>query len=324
MRGAFFKALVELAVTDPRIMLVVGDLGFGVAEEFARLYPDRFINVGVAEQNMTGLATGLALGGRTVFTYSIGNFPTIRCLEQIRNDVCYHGANVKVVTVGGGLSYGSLGSTHHTTEDLAIMRAMPNLVVIAPGDPVESRLATRAIAAFEGPCYLRLSRAGEVTVQPEDAPFAVGRALLVRAGADLTLISTGGMLATTVAVARRLGLEGFNARVLSMHTLKPLDTDAILAAARETSAIATIEEHSLIGGLGGAVAEVLAESSDRLVPFRRIALPSAFCETSGSQQYLKARAGLSEEGVLEAVRRLLGRVPVADAGLRVSTIRRNG
>src|SRR5207302_7770276 len=143
-----------------RVCLVVGDLGYSVIEKFAETYPDQFVNVGVAEQNMTGIAAGLALSGKIVFTYSIANFATLRCLEQIRNDVCYHNANVKVVAVGGGLAYGALGSTHHATEDLAIMRALPRMVVVAPGDPVETELLTRAVAAEAGPCYMRLGRAG--------------------------------------------------------------------------------------------------------------------------------------------------------------------
>src|SRR5712691_3932084 len=155
MRNAFFRALYALAERDERIHLVVGDLGFGVVEPFAERFPERFLNVGVAEQNMTGVEAGLALCGAVVFTYSIGNFPTLRCLEQIRNDICYHEANVKVVSVGGGFSYGSLGMSHHATEDLAIMRALPGMVVVAPGDPIEAACATRAVAAYDGPCYLR-------------------------------------------------------------------------------------------------------------------------------------------------------------------------
>src|SRR5947199_4391670 len=156
MRGAFFRALLELAEQDERVCLVVGDLGFGVVEEFARRFPKRFLNAGVAEQNMTGIAAGLALSGKIVFTYSIANFPILRCVEQIRNDVCYHRANVKVVAVGGGFAYGSLGATHHATEDLAIMRALPEMSVVAPGDPEEAAVATEAVAAQDGPCYLRL------------------------------------------------------------------------------------------------------------------------------------------------------------------------
>src|SRR6266849_11018187 len=150
MRTAFIRALTESAERDERVHLIVGDLGFGVVEPFAERFPNRFLNVGVAEQNMTGIAAGLALSGKIVFTYSIANFPTLRCLEQVRNDVCYHNANVKVVSVGGGFTYGAMGATHHAVEDLAVMRAMPGLTVVAPGDPVEARAATRAVIAYTG------------------------------------------------------------------------------------------------------------------------------------------------------------------------------
>ncbi|HBH00755.1 MAG: transketolase [Elusimicrobia bacterium GWA2_69_24] len=305
MRGAFFQALLEAAEADPRVHLIVGDLGFGVVEPFASRFPDRFLNVGVAEQNMTGVAAGMALSDKIVFTYSIANFPTLRCLEQIRNDVCYHRANVKVVAVGGGFAYGSLGASHHATEDLAIMRALPGMTVVVPGDPVETRLLTHAVAEHAGPCYLRLGRAGEPAVHTGLAEARIGRAIIVRPGRDLALISTGGMLETVVRVAEKLGAAGAQARVLSMHTLKPLDVDAVLAAAVETRAVLTVEEHSVIGGLGSAVAEVLAERPDVKVPFRRLGLSSAFASQAGSQAFLRDGAGLSETGILASVHRLL-------------------
>ncbi|MGC1105559.1 MAG: transketolase C-terminal domain-containing protein, partial [Candidatus Acidiferrales bacterium] len=259
MRSAFIRTLVDLAEQDDRIVLVVGDLGFGVVEPFAKRFPDRFINAGVAEQNMTGIAAGMSLSGKVVFTYSIGNFPTLRCFEQIRNDVCYHGANVKIVSVGAGLAYGALGVSHHAAEDVAIMRALPGMTVVAPADPVETQRATRAVAALAGPAYLRLGRAGEPAVHEGTVVFQLGKAIQVTEGDDITLIAAGAMLHTTVQAARMLASNGIHARVLSMHTIKPLDEDAILAAARETAAIITIEEHGIIGGLGSAVAEVLAE-----------------------------------------------------------------
>lgn len=305
MRTAFFRTLFELAEQDERINLVVGDLGFGVVEPFAGRFPDRFLNAAVAEQNMTGIAAGMALSGKIVFTYSIANFPTLRCLEEIRNDVCYHNADVKVVAVGGGFAYGSLGMTHHATEDLAIMRALPGMVVVAPGDPIEVAHATRVIAAHGGPCYLRLGRAGEPIVHRADVEFRLGKAITVRNGGDITLISTGGLLEIVLHVAERLATEGVRARVLSMHTVKPLDAEAVLAAARETRGIVTLEEHSLIGGLGSAVAEVLAESGELRVPFKRLGLPSAFSSKVGDQEYLRATHGLSEDGILNSLKPIL-------------------
>lgn len=301
MRGAFFDALLDLAQQDERVMLLTGDLGFGVIEEFAQRFPDRFLNMGVAEQNMTGVATGLALTGKVVFTYSIGNFPTLRCLEQIRNGPCYHRANVKVVSVGGGLVYGSLGMSHHATEDLAVMRALPNMTVVAPGDPVETRAAVAALVQLDGPAYLRLGRAGESVVHHRSIAFKLGRALELRTGLDVALISTGGMLEAALRIADALAEDGLGCRVISMHTLRPLDVEAIRCAAVETRLVVTLEEHSVVGGLGGAVAEVLAEMVAPRAPLKRIGLPSAFAPHAGSREHLLDSFGLSNDAILAAV-----------------------
>jgi transketolase len=305
MRTAFFRALMQAAEHDERIHLVVGDLGFGVVEPFAERFPKRYLNVGVAEQNMTGIAAGMALSGKIVFTYSIANFPTLRCLEQVRNDVCYHKANVKIVAVGGGFAYGALGMTHHAVEDFAILRALPDMTVVAPGDPTETSAATHAIAARQGPCYLRLGRAGEPVVHPAPINFEIGKAIRLRDGNDVTIISTGGMLATAIEVANALMVRGLETRVLSMHTLKPLDIESVLAAMRETRALVTLEEHSIIGGLGGAVAEVLSESGEIAIPFKRLGIGTSFTTEVGSQEFLREKHGISVEGVLRSVERLV-------------------
>jgi transketolase len=305
LRTAFIEALFDLAAEDERVHLVVGDLGFSVIEKFAAAYPKRFVNAGVAEQNMTGLAAGIALSGGVVFTYSIANFATLRCLEQIRNDVCYHRANVKVVSVGGGLAYGNLGVTHHASEDLAIMRALPGMVVVAPGDPVEAGLATRALVAHEGPAFLRLGKAGEAVVHSSRPDFRLGRAILVRPGNDLAILSTGGMLATAVKVSDRLAARGVSARVLSVHTVSPLDLAAVRDAAETTRLVVTLEEHSLVGGLGGAVAEVLAELPRGHAPLQRLGLPHQFTSIVGDQAYLRALHGLDEEAVFKKLEMIL-------------------
>ena len=302
MRNAFIATLLELAAHDPRIVLITGDLGFNVLEPFAERFPKQFLNAGVAEQNMTGVAAGMALSGRVVFTYSIANFPTLRCLEQIRNDVCIHGANVKIVAVGGGLAYGPLGATHHGTEDLAILRVLPNMTVVAPGDPVETDLATRALVAHAGPAYLRLGKAGEPVVHATPPAFQLGRAIVVREGRDVTLVSTGGMLATTVAAADALTERGVAARVLSMPTVAPLDVDALAAAAEETGRVVTVEEHG-VGGLGSAVAEALL-SGGCPVAFRALRLAREVIKTVGSQEYLRAAQGLTVGDVVRAVEAL--------------------
>ncbi|MFO1497640.1 MAG: transketolase C-terminal domain-containing protein [Verrucomicrobiota bacterium] len=307
MRNTFLNTLFELAQADERIIFVTGDLGYRVVEKFMEQRPRQFLNAGVAEQNMTGLAAGMALEGKVVFTYSIANFPTLRCLEQIRNDICYHDANVKIVSVGGGLAYGSMSVTHHAVEDLGVMRCLPNLMVVAPGDPVETQAATRAVAAHAGPVYLRLGKAGEPTVHQQPIQFQLGRAITFRPGTDLTLITTGGMLHTGAKVAERLASEGIQTRVLSMHTLKPLDTDAITAAALETGVIATLEEHSILGGLGTAVAEFLAERSDLRIIFKRLGMPPAFSPHIGSQEYLLKQHALDPESVARALMDLVAK-----------------
>lgn len=307
MRTAFIKTLIDLARADQRIFLLVGDLGYSVVEPFAREFPNRFINAGVAEQNMTGVATGLALEGKTVFTYSIANFPTLRCLEQIRNDVCYHNVNVNIVSIGSGLAYGALGSTHHGTEDIAIMRSLPNMTVVAPGDPVEASLATQAVAGSSGPCYLRLGKAGEPIVHQKTPEFAIGKAIELHSGRDITLIATGGVLHIAMQAVERLEKDGIGAQLLSMHTVKPIDGQAVLTAALETGAIVTIEEHGIIGGLGSAVSEVLAESGTSPVSFKRIGLDGSFCTEVGSQQYLRELYSLSVEGIAGVARSLLGK-----------------
>jgi transketolase len=220
---------------------------------------------------------------------------------------------VTVVSVGGGFAYGSLGATHHATEDLGVMRILPNMVVVAPGDPAETRGATRALVEREGPAYLRLGKAGEPVVHERPVRFELGRAIRLRDGGDVTLVSTGGVLALAVAAADALADDDVQARVLSMHTLKPLDEAAVLEAARETQALVTLEEHSVVGGLGSAVAELLAESDGVRTRFRRIGVPSRFSPRVGSQEYLLAENGLSVDAIRATVGELLGRRDLAVA-----------
>jgi transketolase len=301
MRTAFIQTLTSLAEKDPRIMLLVGDLGFGVVTDFAKKFPKQFLNVGVAEQNMAGVAAGLAMSGKIVFTYSIANFPIIRCLEQIRNDICYHHANVISVAVGSGFCYGALGMTHHGTEDIAIMRSLPYMNVIAPGDPKEAQYATEYFAQGNGPGFLRLGRAGEPDVHKGNINWQFGKAIKVRKGTDMTIIATGSMLKKAVETADLLEQQGKSVAVLSMHTIKPLDEDAIREAANATPFIATLEEHGILGGLGGAVAEVLLEKSDTKIHFKRFGLPSEFTKFVGSQEYLLRQYRLIPELIMEDV-----------------------
>lgn len=301
MRDAFVAALTDAAREDPRIFLLTGDLGYSVLEKFAAEFPDRFINAGVAENNMIGMAAGLAHEGKVAFVYSIAQFISMRCVEHVRLDVCLDGVNVKLVGVGGGLAYGSQGPTHHATEDLAVMRSLPGLTVLAPADPVEAAWAARAAIATDGPVYIRLGKSAEPKLYQSPPALQVGRAVTLREGSDIALIATGGVVHTALLSAEALARRGVEARVLSMHTLKPIDAQAILRAAEEVGAIVTIEEHNIVGGLGSAVAEVLAESALRRVPFRRLGIPDRFVHEVGSQEYLRNLYGLSPEGIAATV-----------------------
>jgi len=304
MRKEFFNTLLQLARSDPRIFLVVGDVGYSFVEPFVEEFPARYLNVGVAEQNMIGVSAGLSLCGKVVFCYSIGNFPTLRCLEQIRNDVCYHNANVKIVSTGGGLGYAALGMTHQVTEDIAVMRALPNMTVIAPGDSVESALATTAITQRPGPCYLRLTRENYPIIHKDNQAFEIGKAITVRAGSDIALISTGGMLNAAVQVAELLEKDGISARVLSMHTIKPLDSEAVTKAATETQAVVSMEEHGSIGGLGSAVSEVLSQIDEPKSHFLNISIADPFTKVIGSQEYLRNLHGLTVEAIYRRIKEL--------------------
>jgi len=305
MRSIFNKTLLEIARENHRIFMILADIGYGEVEPFAKEFPNRFFNVGVAEQNMTSVACGVAMEGYIAITYSIANFPTLRCLEQIRNDVCYHNANVKIVIIGGGLAYGSLGMSHHSTEDLAIMRALPNMVVIAPSDFAEAKSATKAMIDYDGPVYYRCGYKNEPRIHQGEIDFKIGRAIQVQDGRDATLIYTGTIGYNVLQAAELLKKCGIYCRVLSMHTVKPIDVEAILKAAEETSAIVTIEEHNIIGGLGGAVAEVLAEEYPSAVKFKRLALPDVNVSKVGSQKWLLRQYGLDPEGISRSVKKLM-------------------
>lgn len=309
MRDTFVAELEAIAAEDPRIMLITGDLGFGVLTGYAQRRPHQYLNVGVAEQNLTGIAMGMALEGRVVFTYSIANFPTLRCLEQVRNDAAYHDADVKIVAIGGGFSYGQLGMSHHATEDLAILRAIPGITVIAPGDLDEVRAATRALVATRGTAYLRLDKT-TATASPTAPAFTLGRARTLRDGDALTVIACGGILGEVLAVADGLAAdEGVHVRVLSMHTVDPIDADAIVAAAQGTGGIVTVEEHVGNGGLGAAVAECCLDAGVMPRRFRRMHIGRAFVAVVGSQAYLRTHCGLDAASIRRSIAAVLRELP---------------
>lgn len=305
MRSALAASLVAHARKDERIWLLTGDLGYSVLEEFADSFPDRFVNAGIAEQNMMGMAAGLALSGRVPFVYSIANFPVARCLEQIRNDVCLHALSVKVVSVGAGVAYGTAGYTHHGLEDLAIMRAMPGMAVLCPADPYEAAWSVGAAVDRPGPVYIRLGRNGTRPLHSNRDSLEFGRAALIRDGSDCALVSTGTAMGVALDAAELLSCEGVSARVLGVLTVKPLDVALIRAAAIETGLVATIEEHGPTGGLFSAVVEALATQPG--VRCLGHSLREAPQPMAGSSEFLHKSAGLDAHSVARNLLEGLGR-----------------
>lgn len=305
MRDSFVKTLMDIAEKDKNVVLITGDLGFGVLKPFWEKFPDQFINAGIAEQDMTGFAAGMALCGKTVFTYSIGNFPTLRCIEQIRNDCAYHNANVKIVCVGGGFTYGPLGMSHHATEDIAVMRAMPDVTVFAPGDAAEAAACTKAMYETPGTCYLRLGRGGEPKIHENAVDFTVGKAIEIRHGKRVALFSTGAVYEEVADAAKMLENAGITPAVYTFPSVKPIDKALIKKCAAEFELIATVEEHNIVGGFGSAVAEVMAT-----VPCKArlalIGLEDKYSSTVGSQKYLREIYGMSAEKIFERISEEIG------------------
>lgn len=302
MRDTFVKTLLEIAKKDKNVYIVTGDLGFGVLKPFWEELPDQIINAGIAEQNMTSIAAGLALQGKIVYTYSIGNFPTLRCIEQIRNDCAYHDANVKVVCVGGGFVYGSLGMSHHATEDIAMMRALPNVTVVAPGDLVEAACATKAIYETPGTCYLRLGRGGEKQIHDSIDNFEIGKAIKIQDGEKIAIFSTGAIFDEVDEACKVLSKEGIVPAVYTFPTVKPIDKEVILECASQYNTIITVEEHNLSGGFGSAVAEVLAEQDSKKAKLVRIALDDRYSCIVGSQKYLRQQYSIDSKAIIEKVK----------------------
>ncbi len=304
-REAFQRTLIELAHEDERIVAVVNDsVGSSKLGGFEAAFPDRLINVGIAEQNMVGVGAGLANGGRIPFVSGAAPFLTGRALEQIKADVAYSNANVKLCGQSPGMAYGELGPTHHSIEDLAWLRAIANLPVIVPADPVATEQVIRWAARTEGPAFIRVSRMPVRVIHDAAYTFTLGQATMLRDGGDLTIIACGTVVERALDAADVLAARGIGARVLDMPTVRPLDTAAVIAAAAETGSILTVEEHTVHGGLGGAVAEVVA--SERPVPMRLLGVPGVFAPT-GSVEALFTRFGLTAGGIADAATSLAGR-----------------
>lgn len=299
MRQAFVDTLMELAEERDDIVLLCGDLGYSVLERFRDRFPRRFFNLGVAEQNMMGAAAGIAASGKIVLTYSIANFAITRCLEQFRNDVCYHGLGVIAVSVGAGTAYGTQGYTHHGIEDVAFTRSLPNVAVISPGDPLETRWALRTLVARGGPASLRLGRGGEPIVHKGVAiNTKLEECLQVRAlGADVTFLSSGAVLPEAMGACEQLAAQGIDAGLLSMPVVEPLDRGAIERAARHSRLLISVEEHVTEGGFGGAVAEIIAGMAAPRAQLMRTGIARNRSKLAASQSDIRRQDGFDAESL---------------------------
>lgn len=295
MRTAFINQLIDDAAANDKLFLLVGDLGYSVVEPFAERFPDRYLNVGIAEQNMAGIAAGLAMAGYCVYIYSIGNFPTLRCMEQIRYDICYHNLNVKIVAVGGGYAYGSLGASHHATEEIGMLRTIPNMVVCAPGDPNEAKAVTTFCSNHTGPCYIRLGKAGEPIVHQQSLSLRSGDILTISRGSSgVALFSTGAMLKYSLDFITQHAVD---VSLYSFPFVSPIREELLIAILEEHKQIITIEEHQANGGFGSAILEQINNLQAKglfreFIQVKRIAIPNQFYSVAGSQEFLRDHAGV--------------------------------
>lgn len=304
-REAYGRALSELGKKNSAVVVLDADLSKSTkTADFAKAFPDRFFNMGVAEQNLIGTAAGLAAAGKTAFASTFAVFAAGRAFDQIRNSVAYNRLNVKIAATHAGITVGEDGGSHQAIEDIALMRSLPNMTVFVPADEAETVGAVEAAAQMNGPVYIRLGRSGVPPIHGEDFRFVPGKAVVVREGRDAAVIATGIMVTAALEAAGALAGEGIEVRVISMHTIKPLDVTTIVSAARETGALVTAEEHSVIGGLGGAVAEAVCENYP--VPLKRLGIQDVFGE-SGKPDELLVKFGLTPAAIADAVREVLKR-----------------
>ncbi len=306
MRKTCLDMVYTLAKEDKRIFFVGSDLGVGTLDQFKKEIPERFLMEGISEANMIGISAGLALEGKIVYANTIATFITRRSYEQVALDVCLHNVPVRLIGNGGGLVYAPLGPTHEAIEDIAIMRALPRMTIVAVADADEMRRLMPLTVDYPGPIYIRLGKGGDPIVSNDHQPFQIGKALLMREGHDALVVATGITLKPALEAATALAERGVEAAVLHMHTIKPLDVEAIREYADPVSVIVTIEEHSIIGGLGSAVAETLAETNFKTAKrFKRIGIPDVFPNKYGSQNSLMAGFGITAENVVTNVLALL-------------------
>lgn len=306
MRSAFVRALTEAAKRDDRVFLLTADTGFHALDDFRARFPGRFLNAGISEAAMIGMAAGLALEGFQVFAYGIAPFVTLRCLEQIRVDLCFQGLPVRVVGVGAGLTYGPEGATHHATDDVGALSALPGMTVVCPGDPAETEALTRACLKWPGPLYLRLGKSGEPAVHPGPAAVVIGRGTRLRAGTGVAVLASGTVLPVAARAVERLAARGLDPEWWSLHTLKPFDTESVADVASRCGLLVTVEEHGPYGGLASRVAEVVAErgSGARLL---RFSTRDEFVRRAAGREALRAEHGLTPDAITAGVLRALDR-----------------
>lgn len=302
MRSTFIKTLVELAENDDRIFVITPDLGFSVLEEFEEKFPDRFLNVGIAEANAIGIASGLALSGKIVYVYSIIPFITMRSFEQVRIDVAYMNTNVRLVGVGAGITYGSAGATHHAIEDIAIMRALPNMTVVSPCDPFETQELIRQSTSHSGPMYFRLAKKGEPIISNKKSIIELGKANYIEKNdnSKIAILFTGNASDIALQVFSELSKKGIASDLISFHTIKPFDYETLQIIVSSKKYVFTIEEHSIIGGFGSVVSEYIAESKYKPI-FKRFALPDEYSHYVGSQHYIRNKFGFNYERILNEI-----------------------
>lgn len=300
MRKAFIRKLTELVSKNKNIYLLTGDLGFSVFDEFKEKFPDNYINVGLSEANMIGMAAGMAMSGKQVFVYSIIPFVTFRCLEQIRDDICLQNLPVKIIGVGEGFSYGTSGPTHHSIEDIGVMSSLPNLVVISPGDPVEVEKIIEQSLELSSPCYIRLGKSGEENVNLPEVNLKIGKGNIIRKGKDVAILATGNMLSSAVKVANALEEEGISSMVISLHTIKPLDEFLLKDISTYIKQIFILEEHISSCGLGSRVAFFYSKENIK-VDLTFIGLSDNFVTLVGNQEFLRKTYELDVESIKDKI-----------------------
>jgi len=306
VRNVFAKAVTELSDVYPELVMLAGDIGNRLFDEMKEKHPNRFLNCGVAEANMTGVAAGLAASGMRPITYTITPFNTVRCLEQIRLDVCYPNLPVIIVGTGAGLSYAGLGATHHSMEDIALLRTLPNMNVVCPADPVEVKLAIADALRLSAPTYIRLGKKGEPTVHQTEPHFEIGKGISIRDGSDIALVSVGNMLADAVATADLLQASGVSAQVISLHTVKPLDQPLLSGLFANKKLVVVLEEHALIGGASSAILEWGCDQGVDLSKLMRFGGPDRFLFACGGQKQARKLAGLTSENITQKILARLG------------------